>query len=71
MEVITYDCQTKEAKVLSVEHGDMSGLLGRSIVAIVEGDVCPPGRECAWCTALSRRIISRTGTKNIIGRIYR
>ncbi len=60
LRVVTYSQLKQSAKVMEVDHTDLSAL-GLDVVAIVDGTGCGPhAPRCDVCSALRRRIRSRT-----------
>jgi hypothetical protein len=58
--LVTYDPDKKEAKVVEVTHGNICKTAGFKIVHVDPADLCPAEANCDFCKVVVRRIKART-----------
>jgi uncharacterized protein YodC (DUF2158 family) len=58
MRFVLHDPVSNRVEVLEASHN--AGVLGRNVVAVIGGGLCPVG-ECKICDTIRRRVRSRNG----------
>ena len=60
LRAVEVDIINNTAKIIEIKHGDSEGVLGKNIVAVLDGAKHDTA-ECGWCLSLAMRIQSRVG----------